>query len=187
MREIILIRHGQTEWSASGRHTSRTDLALTSDGERQSASLAPRLAGRSFAAVYCSPMRRAQETARLLGVPITTVDDDLMEWDYGEYEGLTTVQIREDRPAWTVWRDGCPAGETPAQVGTRADRVLDRARTMLPVGDVALIGHAHQLRVSAARWLGLAPGAGELFRLDTATLSVLGYERETPVILRWNG
>lgn len=186
MREIVLIRHGQTEWSANGRHTSHTDLPLTAEGERQAAALAPRLAGRAFAAVYCSPMRRAQQTAKLAGVEITSIDDDLREWEYGAYEGITTEEIRQDHPGWTVWRDGCPGGETPGQVGARADRVLDRVRTLLPTGDVALIGHGHQLRVVTARWLGLPPSAGELFRLETGTLSVLGYERDTPVLLRWN-
>lgn len=186
MREIILIRHGQTEWSAAGRHTSHTDLPLTQYGERQAAALAPRLAAHPLAAVYGSPRSRARRTAELAGLKITSLDGDLAEWEYGEYEGVTTAEIRRDRPAWTIWRDGCPGGETPAQVGERADRVLDRVRTVLPHGDVALVGHGHQLRVLTARWLGLAPGAGELFWLETGTISVLGYERETPALLAWN-
>ncbi|MBB5873934.1 putative phosphoglycerate mutase [Allocatelliglobosispora scoriae] len=186
MREIVLIRHGQTEWSLAGRHTSHTDLPLTAEGERQAAALAPRLAGRAFAAIYASPMARAQRTAKLAGLEVTDTDTDLREWEYGSYEGITTPEIRLTSPGWTVWRDGCPGGEAPSQVAARADRVLDRARTLLPGGDVALVGHGHMLRVLVARWLGLPPAGGELFRLETGTLSVLGYERETPVLLRWN-
>lgn len=187
MREIILIRHGQrTDWSAAGGHTSQAELPLTAEAERQAAALAPRLAGHPFAAVYCSPMRRAQQAAKLAGLEVTSLDDDLREWEYGLYEGITTAEIRQDRPGWTVWHDGCPGGESPAQVGARADRVLDRARALLPSGDVALVGHGHQLRVVVARWLSLAPSAGELFRLESGTLSALGYERDTPVLLRWN-
>jgi probable phosphoglycerate mutase len=186
VREIVLVRHGQTEWSANGRHTSFTDLPLTPDGERQSARLAGLLAGRAFAAVLCSPLHRATRTAELAGLEITATDDDLLEWNYGAYEGRTTEEIRKERPDWTLWRDGCPGGETAAQVGQRADRVLERARTMLASGDVALVGHAHLLRVLTARWLGLGPECGALFRLETGTVSVLGFERETQVMLRWN-
>lgn len=187
MREIVLVRHGQTEWSAAGRHTSFTDLDLTPEGERQAAMVGERLAHRAFAAVLCSPLRRAVHTAQLSGLTITATDDDLLEWNYGAYEGRSTAEIRQERPGWSVWHDDCPGGETAIQVGARAERVLDRVRTMLPSGDVALIGHAHQLRVLTARWLGLPPEEGELFRLETATVSVLGYERETQVLLRWNG
>ncbi|WP_117212367.1 histidine phosphatase family protein [Allorhizocola rhizosphaerae] len=187
MREIVLIRHGQTEWSASGRHTSYTDLDLTVEGERQAAHLGDRLAGRAFAAVLSSPLKRAVRTAELAGLTVTATDDDLLEWNYGAYEGRTTVEIRQERPGWSVWREDCPGGETSAQVGERADRVLERVAVMLPSGDVALVGHAHMLRVLTARWLGLPATGGELFRLETGTLSVLGYERETQVLLRWNG
>jgi broad specificity phosphatase PhoE len=186
MREIVLVRHGQTEWSASGRHTSFTDLDLTVEGERQSSHLGQLLSGRAFAAVLSSPLRRALETAELAGLTVTATDDDLLEWNYGAYEGRTTVEIRQERPGWSVWHDDVPGGESAADVGMRADRVLDRVRSMLASGDVALVGHAHQLRVLTARWLGLPPQNGELFRLETGTLGVLGYERETPVLLRWN-
>lgn len=186
MREIVLIRHGQTEWSATGRHTSYTDLDLTAEGEHQSTLLGAQLAGRAFAAVLCSPAKRARHTAELAGLTVTATDDDLLEWNYGAYEGRTTIEIRHERPGWSVWHDDCPGGETADDVGARADRVLERARAMLPSGDVALVGHAHQLRVLTARWLGLAAQGGELFRLETGTVSVLGYERETPVLLRWN-
>ena len=186
MSEIVLIRHGQTTWSAAGRHTSYTDLPLTGDGERQAASLAPALATRRFAAVYCSPRVRASRTAELAGLTVTELDEDLAEWNYGSYEGLTSAQIHESAPTWDLWHDGCPGGETPAKVGTRIDRVLDRAGTALMAGDVALVGHGHALRVLTARWLGLAVHHGALFALDTATLSGLGYEHERPVLLRWN-
>jgi broad specificity phosphatase PhoE len=186
MREIVLIRHGQTEWSAQGRHTSFTDIPLTPDGEKQASRLAERLAGRAFAAVLSSPLQRAARTAELAGLTVTATDDDLLEWNYGAYEGRTTIEIRQERPDWTLWHGDCPGGETAAQVGQRADRVLERARTMLHSGDVALVGHGHQLRVLTARWLGLPPQSGELFRLETGSISVLGYERETPVLLRWN-
>ncbi len=186
MREIVLIRHGQTEWSAAGRHTSFTDLDLTPEGERQAIALGQRLAHRAFAAILCSPLRRATLTAQLAGLTCTATDDDLLEWNYGAYEGRTTSEIRHERPGWSIWHDDCPGGEGAAQVGLRADRALERLRTMLPSGDVALVGHGHQLRVLTARWLGLPPEEGELFRLETATINVLGYERETPVLLRWN-
>ncbi|HEX6683103.1 MAG TPA: histidine phosphatase family protein, partial [Candidatus Limnocylindrales bacterium] len=163
-----------------------TDLELTPEGERQSQRLGELLASRAFAAVLCSPLRRAVHTAELAGLTVTATDDDLLEWNYGAYEGRTTMEIRQERPGWTVWRDDTPRGESAADVGARADRVLERVRSMLPSGDVALVGHAHILRVLTARWLGLPPQNGELFRLETATLSVLGYERETPVLLRWN-
>jgi broad specificity phosphatase PhoE len=186
MREIVPVRHGQTEWSAAGRHTSYTDLDLTPEGERQAVQLGDRLAHRAFAAVLCSPARRATHSAELAGLAVTATDDDLLEWNYGAYEGRTTAEIRQERPGWSIWQDGCPGGETAVDVGMRADRVLERVRTMLPSGDVALIGHGHQLRVLTAGWLGLAPDAGALFKLETATVNVLGYERETPALLRWN-
>ncbi|MEV1288887.1 histidine phosphatase family protein [Micromonospora sp. NPDC049679] len=186
MPEIVLIRHGQTEWSATGRHTSYTDIDLTSTGEQQAREVGSRLAGRSFAAVLSSPRRRALRTAELAGLPVTAIDDDLAEWHYGEYEGITTPQIRENRPDWDLWRDGCPGGESPDQVGDRLDRVLARAVADLPRGDVALVAHGHALRVAGARWIGEPAGTGGRLRLDTATVSVLGYEHARPVILRWN-
>ncbi|HEX6500500.1 MAG TPA: histidine phosphatase family protein [Micromonosporaceae bacterium] len=186
MAEIVLIRHGQTEWSAAGRHTSRTDLPLTDVGERQARDLAPALAERRFAAVLCSPRLRARRTAELAGLVVTDIDDDLAEWDYGQYEGITTADIHRDRPDWYLWTDGAPGGETPDQVGARLDKVLDRARSVLDRGDVALVGHGHALRVAAARWVALPPSGGGLLRLDTGTLSVLGYEHDRPVIRRWN-
>ncbi|HKT02549.1 MAG TPA: histidine phosphatase family protein, partial [Rugosimonospora sp.] len=146
MGEIVLVRHGQTEWSAAGRHTSFTDLPLTAEGERQAKGLAPVLAGRRFAAVLSSPRRRARDTAALAGLVVTAVDGDLAEWDYGGYEGLTTPEIREQRPGWDLWRDGCPGGESPEQVGQRLDRVLERAAAALDGGDVALVAHGHSLR-----------------------------------------
>jgi broad specificity phosphatase PhoE len=186
MGNVVLIRHGQTEWSAAGRHTSHTDLALTPEGERQAKTLAAALADRSFAAVLSSPRQRALRTAQIAGLAVTAVDGDLAEWGYGQYEGLTTVDIRRDRPGWNLWNDGCPGGETPMEVGARLDRVLARARPLLTQGDVAIVGHGHASRVLAARWIGLAPGGGALLRLDTATISTLGYEHARPVVLRWN-
>ncbi len=184
---ITLIRHGQTQWSAQGRHTSRTDLPLTAPGQAQATGLAVTLAGRDFAAVLCSPRQRARQTAELAGLAVTAIEDDLVEWDYGDYEGRTTAQIRDDRPGWDMWRDGCPGGESAAQVGTRLDRVLATAAALAGGrGEVVLVGHGHSLRVAAARWLGLAPRAGTLLVLETATLSRLGYEHGRPVILRWN-
>ncbi|GGL16704.1 histidine phosphatase family protein [Mangrovihabitans endophyticus] len=187
MAEIVLIRHGQTEWSANGRHTSHTDLDLTGPGERQARTVGERLRGRSFAAVLSSPRRRALRTAELAGLRVTEVTDDLVEWDYGEYEGITTASIHEDRPGWSLWTDGCPGGETPRQVGARLDRVLERARKLTADGDVALVAHGHCLRVCGARWCGLEPAAGKVLKLDTGTVSVLGFEHESdPVITAWN-
>jgi broad specificity phosphatase PhoE len=185
MAEIVLIRHGQTEWSANGRHTSFTDLELTPEGEAQAHRAGERLGGRSFAAVISSPRRRALRTAELAGLTVTEVTEDLAEWNYGEYEGITTKQIRVDRPDWSLWTDGCPGGESPEQVGERLDRVLARARSV--GGDVALVAHGHSLRVAGARWIGLPPSAGGLLKLDTATVSVLGFEHEVdPVLSAWN-
>jgi broad specificity phosphatase PhoE len=185
MTEIVLIRHGQTEWSANGRHTSFTDLELTAEGEAQARRAGERLGGRTFAAVLSSPRRRALRTAELAGLTVTEVTEDLAEWNYGEYEGITTKQIRVERPDWSLWSDGCPGGESPEQIGARLDRVLARARSV--GGDVALVGHGHSLRVTGARWVGLPPSAGGLLKLDTATVSVLGFEHEVdPVISAWN-
>ncbi|HEV7897522.1 MAG TPA: histidine phosphatase family protein [Planosporangium sp.] len=186
MGEIVLIRHGETEWSKSYRHTSYTDLPLTAEGERQAKALARALADRRFVAVIASPRQRALRTAELAGLAVTEVDDDLSEWNYGEYEGVTTAEIRHSRPGWTLWTDGNPGGESPAQVGARVDRVIERVRPLLAEGDVALVGHGHALRVLGARWIGLPPSAGALLRLDTGTLSALGFEREQEVIARWN-
>ncbi|GAA1797920.1 histidine phosphatase family protein [Planosporangium flavigriseum] len=187
MAEIILIRHGETQWSRSHQHTSYTDLPLTAEGEQQAKDLARLLAGRRFVAVISSPRQRALRTAELAGLTVTAIDDDVAEWNYGEYEGVTTEEIRRTRPGWTVWTDGCsPGGESPEQIGTRIDRVIERVRPLLDQGDVAIVGHGHALRVLGARWIGMPPSGGGRLRLDTATLSALGYEREQQVILRWN-
>jgi broad specificity phosphatase PhoE len=184
--DIVLVRHGETRWSAAHRHTSRTDLPLTDEGERQAVALAPVLAGRRFAAVLCSPRVRARRTAELAGLQVSAVDDGLVEWDYGEYEGRTTAEITAERPGWRLWTQGAPGGESPAQVGARLDGVLERVRPLLARGDVAVVGHGHALRVLGARWVGLPPAAGGLLRLDTATLSRLGHEHDVPVIVAWN-
>ncbi|MET7471592.1 histidine phosphatase family protein [Micromonospora sp. NPDC005686] len=186
MNEILLIRHGETAWSAAHRHTSYTDLELTPDGERQAAALAPLLAGRRFARVLSSPRRRATRTAELAGLTVDAIEPDLAEWNYGEYEGRTTADIQRERPDWSIWTDGGPGGESPHQVGDRLDRVLGRVTALLEQGDVALVGHGHSLRVLGARWIGLPPSAGALLRLDTATLSVLGHEHGRRVVRRWN-
>ncbi len=183
--EILLARHGETEWSRDRKHTGLTDTPLTDIGRREAVVLRDSLAGRSFARVLSSPLSRALETCRLAGLgDQAELTDDLREWDYGEYEGITTAEIRERRPDWYLWRDGCPGGETAADVGRRADRVI--ASLAGAEGDAALFAHGHVLRVLTARWLGLGPEAGALFKLDTGTLSALGYERETRVITRWN-
>ena len=184
MGDVWLVRHGQTEWSASGRHTSTTDLPLTPDGEAAARALAPRLASTSFDLVLTSPRERARRTAELAGFPSAELDPDLVEWDYGDYEGVTTDEIRESVPDWTVWTHPCPGGETAEQVGARLDRVVVRAEAA--EGRTLVFAHGHSLRVLTARWLGLPVVDGRLFRLDTATVSVLGHERESPVILRWN-
>jgi broad specificity phosphatase PhoE len=184
--DLVLIRHGQTEWSANGRHTSHTELPLTPEGEREAVALRPALAGRDFAAVLSSPRRRSLRTAELAGLSVTAADEDLAEWEYGEYEGLSSAQIRQFRPDWSLWRDGCPGGESPEQVGARLDRLLARARELAAGGDVVLIGHGHSLRVAAARWAGLATSAGAALYLGTATLSRLGYEHSKRVIREWN-
>ncbi|QDY08792.1 histidine phosphatase family protein [Micromonospora sp. HM134] len=187
MSEIILIRHGETTWSASRRHTSYTDLELTPDGERQARALAGVLTCQRFATVLVSPRRRALRTAQLAGLTVDGTDDDLTEWNYGRYEGRTTADIHTERPDWNIWTDGCPDGESPDQVGARVDRLLGRLTPLLARGDVALVGHAHLLRVVGARWIGLPAAGGGKLRLDTATVSALGHEHGRPVILRWNG
>jgi broad specificity phosphatase PhoE len=186
MAEIVLIRHGQTEWSAVGKHTSYTDLDLTEAGVEQAREVGKKLAGRKFAAVLSSPRKRALRTAELAGLTVTEITEDLAEWNYGEYEGITTAEIRETRPNWSLWTDGSPDGEAPAEVGARVDRVLARARELLAGGDVALVGHGHCLRVCGARWAGLPARDGRLLKLDTATLSTLGFEHGNPAIDTWN-
>jgi probable phosphoglycerate mutase len=181
--ELWLMRHGETAWTLSGQHTSRTDLALTTEGERRGEDLRRRLAGRAFALVLSSPMKRALDTCRLAGYSAETTPD-LCEWDYGDYEGRTTPEIRKEAPGWTVWTGAPPGGESIEQVSARADRVI--ARAAAANGDVALFGHGHLLRVLAARWIGLEPSAGGLLALSTGSVSVLGYERDTRVIQLWN-
>jgi len=181
--EIWLVRHGETEWSRSGQHTSRTDLPLTPEGERQAESLKRMLAGHSFALVLSSPMKRAVETCRLVGLT-PEFSDYLREWDYGDYEGLTTAEIQKSAPGWTIFTGTPPNGETVEQVAARADHVISRA--LAAAGDVALFGHGHLLRVLAARWIGIEPSGGRLLALSTASLSVLGHEREARVIRLWN-
>jgi broad specificity phosphatase PhoE len=182
---IALVRHGETAWSLEGRHTGHTDIPLTDHGRAQARAAAPLLDGAPIIAVATSPLQRARDTCALLGYGDEAVDDpDLVEWDYGAYEGITTAQIRESVPGWTVWSAPCPDGETADEVAARVDQVIERARTR--DGLTLLVAHGHVLRVLAARWLGLAPAEGRLFRLDTATVSLLGWERETPVVLRWN-
>ena len=187
MRELWLVRHGETEWSRSGAHTGRTDIPLTETGRGQAAAVGRYLNGCRFDLVLVSPLRRARDTCRLAGYENALVEPNLMEWDYGDYEGRTTSQIQADRPEWSLWTDGVPNGETAAQVAARADRVIAnvKARTSI-AGDVALFAHGHILRVLTARWLGLPAQDGRLFALGTASVSILGYERETPVITRWN-
>lgn len=181
--ELWLIRHGETEWSLAGDHTSYTDLPLTAEGERRAVALGEFLGRRPFALVLSSPLRRALDTCRLAGYA-AEVTDDLREWNYGEYEGRTTPDIQKDDPEWTIWSRTPPGGETISQVSERADRVIARAAPV--AGDVAIFGHGHMLRVLAARWLGLEPQAGRLFALSTGSISVLGYERDTRVIRVWN-
>jgi broad specificity phosphatase PhoE len=183
--ELWLIRHGETEWSATGRHTGRTDVPLTAVGQRQAAALGRRLAGRSFALVLVSPLARAVEICRIAGYGgVAQFTDDLLEWDYGAYEGRTTVEIRTEVPGWTIWTGNPPGGETMEQVGRRAATVIDQAIAV--GGEVALFAHGHVLRAVTACWLGLPPCTGRLLALGTASLSVLGCERETRVISTWN-
>jgi broad specificity phosphatase PhoE len=198
MGELIVIRHGETEWSKSGRHTGRTDVPLTGRGEQAAAALAPALARRHISAVLVSPADRARRTAQLAGLirpdapwPVK-IDPDLQEWDYGGYEGRTTADIQQERPGWYLWRDGIipgdadHPGEAVQQVGQRVDRVLATAKPLLSGGDVALVAHGHSLRILTARYLELDADSGRLFRLDTGTLSTLGTEHAMPVITSWN-
>ena len=183
---LFLVRHGETEWSRSGQHTSRTDLPLTATGVAQAEALATRLATMTFAAVFTSPRQRARDTCRIVGLDRDAiVTDDLAEWDYGQFEGRTTDDIRADEPGWTIWTAQIRGGETLEDVGRRVERVI--AAALAVEGDVALFGHGHCLRILAARWMGLPPAAGALLELSTATLSRLGWEREQRVIEYWNG
>jgi broad specificity phosphatase PhoE len=184
-QELWLIRHGETEWSTAKRHTGRTDIALTPTGERQAAALSRSLAGRRFALVLCSPLRRARETCTLAGYDdAANVTDDLLEWDYGVYEGKTTQEVRVEQPGWSIWTASVAKGESVEQVGRRARRVIERALAV--DGDVVFFAHAHILRILTACWLGLPPDAGRLFVLRTASISVLGFEHDTRVINQWN-
>jgi broad specificity phosphatase PhoE len=183
--EVWLVRHAETQWSLDGRHTGRTDIALTDTGRAAARAMRTRIDGHDFAEVFVSPLSRAVETCELIGLRAGMTEcDDLLEWDYGDYEGLTTAQIRKRRPDWSLWRDGCPGGETADDVAARADRALDRVRAT--DGDVALVAHGHILRVVAARWVGQQGAFGGRLALSTGSLSVLGFERETPVVVRWN-
>ncbi len=182
--EVWLVRHGETEWSRDGLHTSRTDLPLTKPGEAAATALAEALGDTEFDLVLTSPRERARRTAELAGFATAHLEDDLVEWDYGEYEGITTPQIRETVPNWTVWTHPSPGGETADEVGARIDRVIAKVRAR--DGRTLVFGHSHALRVFVARWIGQPAPEGRFFKLDTATVSVLGYERESPVVLRWN-
>ncbi|MFE9492699.1 histidine phosphatase family protein [Streptomyces collinus] len=194
MGDLLLVRHGETEWSRSGQHTSWTDLPLTTLGEEQAKSLAPLLTGRTYALVLTSPLGRAVRTAELAGLTGAVPEPELHEWDYGGYEGVTTVDIHRDRPGWDLWTDGVPPGpeghpgESPEEIGARADRVLARVDAALAAGtgDVVLVAHAHVLRVLTARRLGLAPAEGRLFQLATGTVGRLSTEHGHPVIAEWN-
>jgi broad specificity phosphatase PhoE len=184
---VYLARHGETAWSLSGQHTGRTDLPLTERGEQNARSLGERLKGVTFAKVLTSPLQRASRTCQLAGFgAVAEADRDLLEWDYGQYEGKRTAEILAERPGWQLFRDGCPGGETPAEIGARADRVVSRIRAIR--GNVLIFSSGHILRVLAARWLGLAPAGGKSFLLSTASLSILGYEHDQtePVIRLWN-
>ncbi len=184
--QLWLVRHGETEWSASGQHTGRTDLPLTLEGKLHARQIAGFLGGRAFALVLTSPLQRARETCRLAGYGDSAIiDANLREWDYGEYEGRTTPQIQIEQPGWYLWRDGVIGGESLEQLASRAQKVIDRA--LSSSGDVLVFAHGHILRVLAACWLGLPAEAGRLFALGTASVSTLGYEHDTRVITQWNG
>jgi broad specificity phosphatase PhoE len=183
--EAWLIRHAETEWSASGRHTGRTDVPLTEAGRGGARALRERLAGRAWAAVWTSPLSRARETCELAGLgDHAVVREDLLEWDYGEYEGITTAQIRAERPGWYLWADGCPGGESPAAAAARADGVV--ADLVAVDGAVAVFAHGHILRMVAGRWIEMGPDGGGHLALDTGSISILGFEREVRVLRRWN-
>jgi probable phosphoglycerate mutase len=183
---VFAIRHGETAWSLSGQHTGTTDIPLTDNGRRLAERMRPALARDAFALVLCSPMQRARETCELAGLgDAAVIEPGLVEWNYGQYEGLTPKQIHEGAPGWLIFRDGCPGGESPEQVGARVDRVIARVRA--DEGNVALFAHGHVLRVLAARWIGQPASAGQHFLLDTGTLCVLGYYHDAPAIRVWNG
>ncbi len=184
MGEIVLARHGQTEWSLGGRHTGRSDVPLTDVGRHQAERLGPRLRAWSFDRALTSPLRRAADTSTIAGFAGAEAREDLVEWDYGDYEGLTTSEIRERVPGWSLWTDGVPGGEMPGDMGARLDPLVAELREI--EGDVVVFAHGHVLRVLTARWLGLPPAAGALFVLSTATVSVLGHERGTPALRLWN-
>jgi broad specificity phosphatase PhoE len=187
MGELLLVRHGETAWSRTGQYGGRTDLPLTDAGVVAGRALGPMLASRPVAAAFCSPLSRAVRTAELAGLADVAPDPDLLEWDYGGYEGSTEEQIRETRPGWDLWVDGVNGGETLEQVAARTDAVLDRVRPLLRDGDVAIVGHGHLQRVLAARWLGLDPSAARMLRHPhTGTVSALAHEHEQPVIAAWN-
>jgi probable phosphoglycerate mutase len=182
---IVAVRHGETEWSASGQHTSRTDLPLLEAGREQALAMAPVLQEQRFATVLCSPLLRARETCELAGFGAQAeISEDLREWDYGEYEGLTTPEIWRERPDWSLWRDGCPGGESPDQISARADRVL--ARLSSDEGDALIFGHGHIFRVLAARWLEQPVTLGARLALNAGAVCILGFERQTRVLRRWN-
>jgi len=183
---VFAIRHGETAWSLTGQHTGTTDIPLTDNGRRLAESLRPVLAKETFARVFVSPMQRARETRELAALgSAAIIDPDLREWNYGEYEGLTPKQIHEQDPGWLIFRDGCPGGEAPEQIGQRVDRVIASIRAV--DGNVGLFAHGHVLRVLVARWIGLPAGAGQHFLLDTGSLCVLGYYRDIPAVKIWNG
>ena len=185
LQQIYLIRHGETAWSLSGQHTGSTDLPLTDNGRKMARKLAPVLAEESFAMVMTSPLQRARETCALTGLGAhAQIDDDLLEWNYGDYEGLTTSQIQSQSPDWLVFRDGCPGGESPEQMRTRVDRLIDKVRAVR--GNVALFAHGHLFRVFAARWIELPVREGRRFMLYPATLSILSYYRGHPAVKCWN-
>jgi len=184
-QKVYVVRHGETEWSRSGQHTGVTDIPLTENGRAVARRLRPVLAEQSFQLVLTSPLRRARETCELAGLGTrAAVEPDLHEWNYGEYEGLTPKQIHDKQPGWMIFRDGCPGGETPKEIGARVDRVIARVRGTSD--DVALFAHGHVFRVLVAQWIGLPPGAGQHFLLDTATLNVLSYYRDSPAVKVWN-
>jgi probable phosphoglycerate mutase len=182
--EIWLLRHAETEWSKSGQHTGRTDIPLTDEGRTVARALRERVAGHTFAAVFSSPLARARETAELAGLQVTGLRDELMEWDYGDYEGLTTPEIRASRPDWYLWRDGARGGESPDDVAARCDRIIAEVQAI--DGDVALVAHGHILRALAARWVQQPVAFGGRLHLDTGSISVLGFERVVQVISAWN-
>ncbi|GAB3851814.1 histidine phosphatase family protein [Dactylosporangium cerinum] len=186
MGDIVVVRHGQTEWSASGRHTSRTDIDLTPEGEDRARGLSRAFVTAAFVAVVSSPRKRAQRTAELAGLTVTQVDADVAEWDYGSYEGLTSAEIRAERPDWDLWTDGCPDGESPEHVTDRLDRFLARLAPMLVLGDVAVVSHGHASRALASRWIGEPVSFGARLSLDTATISILGHEHDCQSIRTWN-